>query len=325
MKKLLSLLLAVVLFCSLSIGVFAAEGKDMLTLKSALALEAKDVATIGFAKGNKAYDTEEASVIALFFEFADKITLKETENATEQEVRYVVSIATKAGEQSTLSIAADGSITIEKGDKKAAYLPQEAQTLLDLMQIFMPEDSVVITVSEWSRDVVSRAFSEGFIPVTLTLTDYTRPITREAFCELAMAVLLKSGQMLLVADGQAPFSDTDNEVVTALYNLGIIKGKSETEFAPDATLTREEAATILYRMATALKKSLPQSVYSEELPYYEDKATISDWAFDAVFVMREMGVMRGVSDTEFAPRMTYTAEQAVATMLRLFDASVVTE
>ena len=35
--------------------------------------------------------------------------------------------------------------------------------------------------------------------------------------------------------------------------------------------------------------------------------------------MNSMQIMAGVSDTEFAPKGNYTVEQAVATMVRLYN------
>lgn len=64
---------------------------------------------------------------------------------------------------------------------------------------------------------------------------------------------------------------------------------------------------------------MSQSSYSDDILYYSDKGQISDWAFTAVFYMREMGIMVGTSDTEFSPKATYTAEQAITTVIRLYE------
>ena len=37
--------------------------------------------------------------------------------------------------------------------------------------------------------------------------------------------------------------------------------------------------------------------------------------------MKEMGIMVGTSETEFSPKETYTAEQAIATIIRLYNIS----
>lgn len=98
--------------------------------------------------------------------------------------------------------------------------------------------------------------------------------------------------------------------------MGIINGKSDTEFAPDDLLTREEAAVILNRM---VNKTIPVPV-TEMYFVFDDEAGISDWASDSIQIMCNMNVMNGVGKNTFAPKDTYTTEQAIATIVRVYAA-----
>jgi len=94
-------------------------------------------------------------------------------------------------------------------------------------------------------------------------------------------------------------------------------GMGDKTFAPDENITREQAAAILYRMAEFLgNKTLIKPSYNK---IYDDENKISDWALSSVASMKAMGIMKGTSETEFSPEETYTAEQAIATMLRLYE------
>ena len=42
---------------------------------------------------------------------------------------------------------------------------------------------------------------------------------------------------------------------------------------------------------------------------YADESEISDWAKSSVACMNVMGIMKGVSETEFSPKEPYTVEQ----------------
>ena len=101
-----------------------------------------------------------------------------------------------------------------------------------------------------------------------------------------------------------------------LNAMDIIKGKSETEFAPNDSLTREEAATILCRL---IKKIYPDSAATEIYFDFADGAQISDWAINNVQVICNMGIMQGVGDNRFAPKDLYTTEQAIATLVRIYN------
>ena len=81
-----------------------------------------------------------------------------------------------------------------------------------------------------------------------------------------------------------PFADVDmgayyaNAVVWAQQN-GIVKGISETEYAPDMNVTREQLATIMFRYAQF--KGM-DAVTTEENLGFNDASDISDWAVAAM-------------------------------------------
>jgi len=318
MKKVCSLILCVVLVCTMCAGVFAEEAS--LTLSEVLGVEKAEAKAISFVKGDRAYESEEGSIVGLFFEFADKILVEEQAEPKElADDGYHISIVLADDTAKSLYVSLDGEIDLydvePEGAHKGLYAAVSPETVIELMKIFMPENETVLQVSGWATEVVERAYAEGFIPVTLGISDYTQPISREKFCELAMALLTKCG--IQAESVEEPFADTDSTTVAALYNLGIINGKSETEFAPNDLLSRQEAATILCRASEKMGKAFAATL--DEFVFNDD-SLIADWAKTQVYTMRAMGIMQGVSDVEFSPLGTYTAEQAVATMVRLFDA-----
>ena len=84
---------------------------------------------------------------------------------------------------------------------------------------------------------------------------------------------------------------------------------------PPKNLT-EKAAAILYRTAEFLgNKTIPTN---NEMSY-ADETEISDWAKSSVACINAMGIMNGVSETDFLPKGNYTVEQAIATMVRLYE------
>ena len=55
--------------------------------------------------------------------------------------------------------------------------------------------------------------------------------------------------------------------------------------------------------------------------YFEfaDNAQISDWAMNGIQTLCNMGIMNGVENNRFAPQNPYTTEQAVATLVRVYN------
>lgn len=184
------------------------------------------------------------------------------------------------------------------------------------------------TYSEWAKDSIEKAISLDIISENNSI-DYTKAITREKFCELVFDYCFKNYYFKNYTTEEISsyyetnnhfsphFSDTDNYKILILSGIGIIQGKSDTEFAPDDTLTREEAATILNRVIYKMYSIFRTDLFFE----FDDSSQISDWAMDSVQIMCNLGIMNGVGDNNFAPQDTYTTEQAIATIMRL-DAAI---
>ena len=92
-----------------------------------------------------------------------------------------------------------------------------------------------------------RAKDNKLIPEKLLSSDFKENITREEFASVCVKLyekmLGKNIEILL----PNPFDDCDNEDVIKAYSVGIVNGVSDALFAPDDTLTREQAATMLSR------------------------------------------------------------------------------
>lgn len=171
-------------------------------------------------------------------------------------------------------------------------------------------------ISPWAKETISEAKTLNIIKTDVSY-NYTAFISREEFCELVFNYIENfSESAFSVGVIKPPFTDTDNEHIGILNALGIINGRSETEFAPNDSLTREEAAAILCRL---IKEMYPNAAATEMYFYFTDGDQISDWAMNNIQVICNMGIMKGVGDNKFAPKELYTTEQAIATLVRVCE------
>ena len=121
------------------------------------------------------------------------------------------------------------------------------------------------------------------------------------------------------AAGASAFSDVSSSayyagaVAWASAN-GIVTGYSDTEFAPDGNITREQMAAILYRYANY--KGIDTSV-SADITSYADAADVDDYAVTAMQWACGAGMMNGTGD-KLEPLGTATRAQAAAVFGR-FD------
>ena len=104
------------------------------------------------------------------------------------------------------------------------------------------------------------------------------------------------------------------ELVWAV-DRGILTGFSDGTIRPDASVTREQLAVILYRM----QPEAPASGAGAEakLHAFEDWEMIHGYAWDAVGWAVSSGILNGVSDTVLAPGGTVTRAQLASILLRV--------
>ena len=164
------------------------------------------------------------------------------------------------------------------------------------------------TPSSWAVNDVNTAVAAGIVPEALQ-SMYTAPTTRAEFCALATALYeTKLGEI-----GQrSTFTDTTDEQVEKMAALGVVNGVGNGKFNPDGNLTREQAATMLARLAAVMGK--PIETYDTT---FADSSSISSWAADAVGQMQTSGIMNGMGNNIFSPRTEYSREQSIITMLRM--------
>jgi len=167
--------------------------------------------------------------------------------------------------------------------------------------------------SAWARDELTNAFNAGLIPPSLigSNIDFRTSTTRAEYC--ALAVTLYENIMGAIT-GRTTFADTNDINVQKMAYIGVVQGVGENRFDPKAPLTREQAATMLSRLANALGQPLPAQSAA-----FADNGKISSWAYEGVGQVQAAGIMTGVGDNRFAPSDPYTREQSIITMIRLFN------
>ena len=104
-------------------------------------------------------------------------------------------------------------------------------------------------------------------------------------------------------------ADWYKDAVAWAYAEGITVGLTETEFAPDKSVTRQELATFLYRFAEADKAEA-------ELDKYADADQIAAWAVEAMAWANAEGLIIGRTEDTLAPAYTTTRAELATILMR---------
>lgn len=175
-------------------------------------------------------------------------------------------------------------------------------------------------LSDWAAPEYESANSAGLIPYSIVSKTLTDKVTRVEFCEAVMNfyVILK-GEIPEFQEN--PFSDTENDAVIMAYTLGVIDGKTPTQFFPKDFITRQEMAKIIMRTINAADKDAHITLEElENLCHFEDFSDTAPWATTDIAKSIKYEVMNGVSKTHLFPRGYATREQAIAILNRAFEA-----
>mgnify|MGYP000628822193 CR=1 FL=1 len=170
--------------------------------------------------------------------------------------------------------------------------------------------------NHWAKDnmlfVVSRGLLSGTSATTFSPnTGMTRGMFVTALGRLAGVD---------PTDYQASmFTDVKEDAYYAPYvnwatKTGVVSGTTDTTFAPDTNISREQMAVIMKNYATKLGYTIPKTL---EVVNFADSAGISSWAKEAVKSMQQAGILAGKTNNCFDPAGTATRAE-VATVLRRF-------
>ncbi len=130
-------------------------------------------------------------------------------------------------------------------------------------------------------------------------------LTRAEFAKIA--VLVSGG---IKEDAVATFSDLSvNDwsypYIASAYVMNLIRGLDNGAFGGEFSVTREDMAVILFRMAKEEQIAMEEGAVT-----FRDGNDISDYARDAVAALCTAGIINGVGDGCFDPKGTATRAQA---------------
>lgn len=169
----------------------------------------------------------------------------------------------------------------------------------------------------WAKEEISIMASEGIIKgKSEDIFDPNGKITRAEFSALISRVLMLNED----SDGILPFKDVKKDEwyygsVLAIFESGLIDGKSETSFDPKGNITREEMTKIMGQML--INYSFEKGDL-EVLSEFKDADKISDWAKEGAATSVHYKLVKG-DNGNFNPKGDTTRAEAAVILYRLYE------
>ena len=173
--------------------------------------------------------------------------------------------------------------------------------------------------TDWFYDAVRYVNQKGLFSGTTATTFSPNLATTRAM--LVTVLYRLDGQPAVM--GSSKFSDVSagqyytNAVIWATEN-GIVSGYGNGIFDPDALLSREQMATILYNYAKYKQYDVSKV---RGLDVFTDKDTVAPYAVRAMQWAYANEIINGSSATTLSPKRTATRAQVAAILMR-FDEKV---
>lgn len=174
-------------------------------------------------------------------------------------------------------------------------------------------DFADLPVVSWYKEAVSYALENGLMNgVARREFDPEGELTRAMF----VTILYRAEGSPDMTGKTAAFTDVpagqwySDAVVWATENR-IVNGTSTTTYEPDAPITREQIATILFRYSKAAKSD-------NTLASFPDAGTVSGYAYDAMCWAVSEGIING-SDGKLVPQDNATRVQIAAILMRYLE------
>ena len=174
--------------------------------------------------------------------------------------------------------------------------------------------------SDWFYGDVEYVYTHGLMTGTSTNPMLFSPqmsVTRG----MIVTILYRAAGSPDVSGLSNPFSDVAggqyyrDAVIWAAAN-GIVAGIGNGKYDPDANITRQDLAVILYRYAQWAGIELP---VTQDYTGFTDDAHVANYAKDAIEAFFKAGIINGYPDGSFQPNGTATRAEVAAMIHRFFE------
>lgn len=224
----------------------------------------------------------------------------------------------------TVTVAdADGEVLAVTALEDGSYQFIQPRGTVEIVVTFvaLSEEPVVlpfvdVAAENWYGDAVAAVYARGLM--TGTAEDTFAP-ELAATRGMVVSILHRlAGSPTVSAEVFADVAADDwyGQAVAWAANEGIASGTSAETFSPNAAVTREQLAALLCNFAA--QQGVDTTARSD-LSNFDDAATVSDWAQDAVSWAHAEGLIAGTSATTLSPQGEATRAQLAAMLVRFSD------
>ena len=179
-----------------------------------------------------------------------------------------------------------------------------------------PLPFVDVAAEDWYGDAVAAVYARGLMTGTAEDTFAPELVATRGMVVSILHRLAGSPTVSAEVFADVAIDDWYGQAVAWAANEGIASGTNAETFSPNAAVTREQLAALFCNFAA--HQGMDTTARSD-LSNFDDAATVSDWAQDAVSWAHAEGLLAGTSATTLSPQGEATRAQLAAMLVRFSD------
>ena len=222
--------------------------------------------------------------------------------------------------------AEDNSLDPQKADAAAAVFSQLSQTLAN-SDIKANNDAPVLpaTTSAGGFTDISGHWAKSYIDYVVNkglfngMSDTTFAPNTKMSRAMFVTVLGRFCGVDEAAYQGSSFYDVPagkwySAYVSWAVQNNLVSGFPEGDFRPDASITREQMATLIYRFCNY--RAIDPMIITENYSF-RDSASINSYAVEGILFCQLTGILNGQSHNNFAPKGNATRAEVATVLYRL--------
>lgn len=198
--------------------------------------------------------------------------------------------------------AANVVVTVEFAEKteEPTDKPTEETTFAD------------VPAGHWAAEAIDYLKSVDAVNgKTETEFDPDGSVTRAEFTKMLVSLIDTEAAATGVEFADCPADAWYTPYVAKAVAMGLVNGVSDTEFAPNSTISREDVCTIIGRFL-----NITAEIEDKELTF-TDAADVAEYAARYVAYMAELGIVNGYADGSFGPKASITRAESAKVLYGL--------
>ncbi|MCR8636501.1 S-layer homology domain-containing protein [Paenibacillus radicis (ex Xue et al. 2023)] len=210
-------------------------------------------------------------------------------------------------------IADNGKIEYVGGEVVNGELVAEIHHFSKYAVLEFKKSFADVPSNHWAFSIIQELTSKHILDSSVASFEPERTVTRAEFTAMLVRALK------LTTRGELKFTDVASsewyaEPIAIAVKSGIVAGKSENTFAPNAQITREEMVAMIMRAYESIKG---QQLAGAPVTSFDDDSEIADWAKSAVRAAASLQFVNGRVPGQFVPKGVSSRAEAAAILKRI--------